>query len=108
MHVTKTFSSASSPKSGIELPEILTYSLSDNIIEKTADLIYAEFFSKGTDLNRCAIVFPGKRPALFLKKALSKRIGKSYIPPRLFSMDEFMEYIENSFGNSLRKGSEQE
>lgn len=45
------------------------------------------------DLRRSLIVFPGKRPAHFLRKAIAQRIGKSHLPPRIFSYDNFIEYL---------------
>ncbi|HUU50852.1 MAG TPA: PD-(D/E)XK nuclease family protein [Nitrospinota bacterium] len=71
----------------------ITYSLSEDLIKNIADLLYEEFFKKGKDLHRIACVFGGKRPALFLRRELSKRIEKSFISPRFFSIDEFMDYI---------------
>ncbi len=45
------------------------------------------------DLRRLLIVFPGKRPAHFLRKSIAQRIGKSFLPPRIFSYDSFIEYL---------------
>ncbi|MFH1282364.1 MAG: PD-(D/E)XK nuclease family protein [bacterium] len=72
---------------------IKTYSFSENIIFKIADYLEETFLDKGFDLSRCAIVFGGRRPSLFLKKELSKRIGKSYLSPNFFSIDDFLSFI---------------
>lgn len=48
---------------------------------------------QNTDLSRLAIVFGGRRPALFVKQALAQRMRKSFYPPRFFSIDEFMRYV---------------
>ena len=50
---------------------------------------------KGTarDYSSTAIIFPGKRPSHFLRKALSDRVGSSFIPPSVFSMDEFVDFL---------------
>lgn len=46
-----------------------------------------------TDLRRSLIVFPGKRPAHFLRKAIAQRLGKSFLPPHIFSYDTFIEFL---------------
>ncbi len=71
----------------------ITYSPADNLIHKIAGLVEKEFVGKGADLSRLAIVFGGKRPSLFLKRELSKKIKKSFFPPAFFSIDEFVEYL---------------
>jgi hypothetical protein len=45
------------------------------------------------DFSSIAVVFPGKRPGHFLRRELARRLGGSFIPPRLFSIDEFVQYI---------------
>lgn len=39
------------------------------------------------------IVFPGKRPAHFVRKALAEKINGSFIPPRIFSIDAFIDHL---------------
>lgn len=48
------------------------------------------------DYSSNLIVFPGKRPAHFLRKAMAKKIEGSFIPPVLFSMDEFIDSVYES------------
>ncbi len=43
--------------------------------------------------ERLCIVFPGKRPALYVYKYLHHKIGKSFVPPVVFSIEEFIDYI---------------
>ncbi len=74
------------------MEKIVTYNLSDDFIEKIADFIEENFLNEKKDLSRLAIVFGGKRPSLFLKRELSRRIKKSFFSPAFFSMDEFVEY----------------
>lgn len=52
-------------------------------------------YLKGRDKDYSAslVVFPGKRPPHFLRKALAKKIGSSFIPPVTFSIDEFIDFI---------------
>ncbi len=79
---------------------IITYNFSDDFIEKIADFV--KDGAKGNDLSSLAIVFGGKRPALFLKKALAKKFSKCFIPPLFFSIDEFMQYLISKDKNIVR------
>ena len=45
------------------------------------------------DFSRFVIVFPGKRPAHFVRKALADRINGSFIPPHIFSIDSFIDHL---------------
>jgi ATP-dependent helicase/nuclease subunit B len=42
------------------------------------------------DYSHIVLVFPGKRPAHFIRKKLAARIGGSFIPPGIFSIDDFI------------------
>jgi len=46
--------------------------------------------ANASDFSKTAIVFPGKRPAHFVRKALGRQLGRSFLPPRIFSVDEFI------------------
>ncbi|MBM4161992.1 MAG: hypothetical protein FJ217_12965 [Ignavibacteria bacterium] len=48
---------------------------------------------EGNDFFHSVVVFPGKRPAHFLRKHLAQQVGTSIIPPRTFSIDHLMEFI---------------
>ena len=48
---------------------------------------------QGTDYSANLVVFPGKRPAHFLRKALGDREGRSYIPPVIHSFDGFIDFL---------------
>ncbi len=80
------------------MSRIITYNFSDNFIEKIADFIIKN--AKSNNLSKVAVVFGGKRPALFLKKALANKLKKSFIPPVFFSIDEFMHYVLEKNGKS--------
>ena len=73
--------------------KILTFSLADHFIERLVDYIETEYIRQNKKLDRLAIVFGGKRPALFLKKELAKRLQTSFYPPQFFTIDEFMRYV---------------
>jgi ATP-dependent helicase/nuclease subunit B len=47
----------------------------------------------GKDYSSNLVVFPGKRPSHFLRKAIASEIKESFIPPAIFSMDEFVDYV---------------
>ncbi|MBD3264225.1 MAG: hypothetical protein GF375_03890, partial [Candidatus Omnitrophica bacterium] len=69
--------------------KVINYSMSDNFIEKLTDLLCEDFLSRGKNLSKVACVFGGRRPALFLKKELSKRVSDPFFPPMIFSREEF-------------------
>jgi len=47
--------------------------------------------SSGHDYSDNVVVFPGKRPAHFLRKAIGEKTGGSFIPPRIFSADSLID-----------------
>jgi ATP-dependent helicase/nuclease subunit B len=47
----------------------------------------------GPDLSRTMVVFPGKRPAHFLRQRLAAGRRGSFIPPRILSMDELVDEL---------------
>lgn len=80
----------------------VTYNLDENFIEQLSERLYRDYFKKGKDLSKMACVFGGKRPALFLNRSLARKIKKSFLPPRFFSIDEFLEYVIDKY-NPLAK-----
>ncbi len=54
------------------------------------------------DYSENIVVFPGRRPGHFLRKALAGKIGSAFIPPAVFSMDEFVDYIYEKIGTSRK------
>jgi hypothetical protein len=52
-----------------------------------------QYLKPGKDLRRVAVIFGGKRPALFLKRELANRHRQAFYPPRFFTMDEWMRYV---------------
>ncbi len=49
--------------------------------------------NSGRDLASSTIVFPGKRPSLYFKKQLSMNTTGAFYPPRLLSIEEFIDTI---------------
>ncbi len=79
----------------------LTYK--DSIIEHIAEKLIKDNnygdSSGCNDFSNYAVVFAGKRPALYLKNILSDKIGTSCKPPYTFSINEFIKFIaEKSCG----------
>lgn len=75
------------------MERIITYSFGEDFIAKLATFLSDNFLKSNNDLSRVACVFGGRRPALFLQRELAKRMKKAYLPPRFFSMDEFIDYL---------------
>ena len=71
-----------------------------NLIEE----IVSHLSGSGRDYSSNLIVFPGKRPSHFLRKALAEKEGSSLLPPRILSMDEFVDTIDGEIlGHRKRK-----
>ncbi|MBF8248203.1 MAG: hypothetical protein HW374_1003, partial [Bacteroidetes bacterium] len=60
-------------------------SLIDEVLERLS--------IEGRDYSKNLVVFPGKRPGYFLRKAIARRLGVSFVPPRELSMDELVDVI---------------
>jgi CRISPR/Cas system-associated exonuclease Cas4 (RecB family) len=61
----------------------------ENLIERTATLLSPP----RKDYSNSLVVFPGRRPAHFLRRELAQRGKGSFIPPLILSMDGFMNYV---------------
>lgn len=76
------------------------------VIPRSEDLlnsILSRIDGDSSDLSRTLVVFPGQRPAHFLRKALGKRRQTAFIPPRILSYDDFAEYLwREKLGRSSR------
>lgn len=57
------------------------------------DAVLTELHPDGLDYSRSMVVFPGKRPGHFLRKAIAERVHSSFLPPRIFSIDNFIAYL---------------
>jgi ATP-dependent helicase/nuclease subunit B len=75
------------------MERVRTFGFGDDFIERLAELIAGEIAPATTDLSRVCVVFGGKRPQLFLRKALAERFKRGFFPPATFSMDEFAQYL---------------
>ena len=70
-----------------------------NLVDTIVTLIKRE----ETNWSDVAIVFPGKRPAHFVRKALGELCHKSYIPPHFFSIDEFIDFLHARMNPASKK-----
>jgi hypothetical protein len=64
-----------------------------DLIESTASHLIAN----DCDYSSSLVIFPGKRPAHFLRVQIAQKIGGSFIPPVTFSADEFVDFIYEKF-----------
>ena len=71
--------------------KIETIPLNKNLVNYTSDYILN--LTKSIKLEDIAIIMPSKRPALFIKRELSKKIKKAFIPPAFFTFDNLIEQI---------------
>lgn len=74
----------------MNMTTLTTINFCEPFLENLTDFIDENYVKPGKDLSRLAIVFGGKRPALFLKRHLAERIGTSFYPPQFFTIDEWM------------------
>ncbi|HAV43289.1 TPA: hypothetical protein DCX15_04665 [bacterium] len=70
--------------------EIIEIPFSRNLIEFIAERLIRE---KDYDLSRRAVVFPHKRPVLYLRRLIKEKLLHPFLPPQVFSMDGFMAYL---------------
>jgi hypothetical protein len=61
----------------------------NSLVLKVADILLGD----EAPMENKVVVFPGKRPGHFLRKELARRLGRPYRPPRIFSMDEFADFL---------------
>ncbi len=72
---------------------IITNSIDTNIIKTITDYLISLSTNQNIYFDKIALIFGGKRPALFITKELSKKINKPFYPPTFFTMEEFLDYI---------------
>jgi CRISPR/Cas system-associated exonuclease Cas4 (RecB family) len=75
------------------MEQVISIALNDDYIRRLTDILQEDFIQKNIPLEKVAVVFGGKRPALFLKRELSRRINGAYFSPAFFSMDEFVKEL---------------
>ena len=60
-----------------------------DFIDELADFILRD----GKRLDELAVVFPGKRPALYLRRQLAEKLGQPFYAPDFFSIETFIDYL---------------
>ncbi|HAH20176.1 MAG: hypothetical protein A2Y00_10450 [Omnitrophica WOR_2 bacterium GWF2_43_52] len=75
------------------MQQVISLGLQDDFIRGLTDILQEEFISRGIPLEKVAVVFGGRRPELFLKRELSRRLKGAYFPPVFFSMDDFVREV---------------
>lgn len=60
-----------------------------NLIEVIAN----EILPFAPDFTSIMIVFPEKRPGYYLRKLLAEHLDQGFLPPRCFSLDDFVDHI---------------
>ncbi len=74
------------------MPRVHAFSFQEDMIAALAAHVRKACPDREGDFSDLAVVFPGKRPALFLRQALAAGVGRVFVPPRCFSIDEFVDY----------------
>ena len=64
-----------------------------DIIDFLAGILLKEHARDTADLSSVAVVTPGKRPQVYLRKALAQWIKRPFLAPRSFSIEEFIQYL---------------
>ncbi|MCS7227934.1 MAG: hypothetical protein NZ839_03100, partial [Endomicrobia bacterium] len=77
--------------------EYYVYPLNENMIHCVGNYVLDN--SSLEELDKICIIFGGKRPGLVLKKYLAERIKHSFVPPKIFSIEEFVSYIVSKYEN---------
>jgi len=73
-------------------PKIIIYETPSNLLEEIAKKIIER---EDYDYSNIAIVFPNKRPMLYLKRILSEKIKRPFVLPLMFSFQNFAFKILN-------------
>jgi hypothetical protein len=76
-----------------EKNRVVTFSFCQPFIDSLAEYLDAEYVRSGKDFSRLALVFGGKRPEFFLKRALAQKFKTAFIPPKFFTIDTFIGYV---------------
>jgi hypothetical protein len=75
------------------MSKIITVPFTEDFLPHVVDYVYRYYVEHDKDLSRLCLVFGGRRPSLFIKRDLARCIGKAYMPPRFFTIDEWMAYV---------------
>ena len=73
------------------------------IVKPGVDLIDKVIDFLGEDFSHKKVVFPTKRAGRFLKKKLSEKLGKGFVPPEIYSIEEFISYVVSSVSSGASR-----
>ncbi|MCR4338147.1 MAG: hypothetical protein NUV91_10120, partial [Candidatus Omnitrophica bacterium] len=76
-----------------EEAHIFTVGFCEPFLSRLVEHLRERYLKDSNDLSRIAIVFGGKRPSLFLTRALAQQHGKPFIPPHFFTIDEWIRHV---------------
>jgi hypothetical protein len=60
-------------------------------------LLARHLSTSSTDFSRTLVVFPEQRPGHYLRKTLGEMTGHSFLPPTIYSLDEFIDFLYSRF-----------
>ncbi len=60
------------------------------------EVLKNHLLSKGEEISQYAVIFAGKRPSLYLRRALADHFKRPFYPPQSFSITEFIADISRS------------
>ena len=75
------------------MSKVITYNFGDNFVKNLAQHLVENHLSDDNDLSGVVCVFGGKRPGLFLRRELARIIKGPFLPPKVFSIDDFVDQI---------------
>jgi len=75
------------------MSKIITVPFTEDFLPHVVEYVHRYYVQRDHDLSRLCLVFGGRRPSLFIKRDLARRIGQAYVPPRFFTIDEWMAYV---------------
>ena len=81
------------------MSKIITVPFTENFLPHVVEYVYRYYVERDEDLSRLCLVFGGRRPSLFIKRDLARRISKAFIPPKFFTIDEWMSYV--AYGENI-------
>ena len=81
------------------MAKVINLDLGGDIIQEAADFICENFSAKQKNFSRVACVFGGRRPALFLRRAIGGKLKSGFVPPQVFSMDDFVDHLSGTKNN---------
>jgi len=70
-----------------------------DLIAEVAELL----LGSGRPLADSLVIFPGKRPAHFLRRELARSLGSAFRPPRILSLDELAAAVARESGYVARE-----